>query len=90
MADQVADGQATTGLNIMTDLITANPNLRGVFARNLIMAQGAGQAIAENKAQDKIKLIGFDSDDSSSSFLERRRDRRRWSSRTRTAWAMTA
>ena len=39
VADKVADGQATTGLNIMTDLITANPNLRGVFASNLIMAQ---------------------------------------------------
>jgi ribose transport system substrate-binding protein len=63
VADKVADGMATTALNIMTDLITANPNLRGVFASNLIMAQGAGQAIAENKAQDKIKLIGFDSDD---------------------------
>jgi ribose transport system substrate-binding protein len=63
VADKVADGQATTGLNIMTDLITANPNLRGVFASNLIMAQGAGQAIAENKVADKIMLIGFDSDD---------------------------
>jgi len=38
VADKVADGQATTALNIMTDLITANPNLRGVFASNLIMA----------------------------------------------------
>src|SRR6478736_8813332 len=54
VADKVADGQATTGLNIMTDLITANTNLRGVFASNLIMAQGAGQAIAENKVADKI------------------------------------
>jgi ribose transport system substrate-binding protein len=63
VADKVADGMATTGLNIMTDLITANPNLRGVFASNLIMAQGAGQAIAENKVADKIKLVGFDSDD---------------------------
>jgi ribose transport system substrate-binding protein len=63
VADKVADGQATTGLNIMTDLITANPNLHGVFASNLIMAQGAGQAIAENKVADKIKLVGFDSDD---------------------------
>jgi ribose transport system substrate-binding protein len=62
VADKVADGMATTALNIMTDLITANPNLRGVFASNLIMAQGAGQAIAENKVADKIKLIGFDSD----------------------------
>ena len=63
VADKVADGQATTGLNIMTDLLTANPNLRGVFASNLIMAQGAGQAIAENKAQGKVALIGFDNDD---------------------------
>ena len=69
VADKVADGQATTGLNIMTDLITANPNMRGVFASNLIMAQGAGQAISENKAQDKIKLIGFDSDDKLVKFL---------------------
>jgi ribose transport system substrate-binding protein len=69
VADKVADGQATTGLNIMTDLITANPDLRGVFASNLIMAQGAGQAVAENKAQDKIKLIGFDSDDKLVKFL---------------------
>ena len=63
VADKYADGQATTGLNIMTDLITANPKLVGVFASNLIMAQGVGQAIAENKLGDKIKVIAFDSDD---------------------------
>jgi ribose transport system substrate-binding protein len=70
VADKVADGMATTGLNIMTDLITANPNLRGVFASNLIMGQGAGQAIAENKAADKIKLVAFDSDDKLVGFLK--------------------
>lgn len=69
VADKVADGQATTGLNIMTDLITANPNLRGVFASNLIMAQGAGQAVAENNVGDTIKLVGFDSDDKLVKFL---------------------
>jgi ribose transport system substrate-binding protein len=63
VADKVADGMATTALNIMTDLITSDPNLRGVFASNLIMAQGAGQAIAENQLANKIKLVGFDSDD---------------------------
>lgn len=62
VADKVADGQATTALNIMTDLITANPDLKGVFASNLIMAQGAGQAVAENKLSDKLALVGFDSD----------------------------
>jgi ribose transport system substrate-binding protein len=70
VADKIADGQATTGLNIMTDLITSLPNLRGVFASNLIMAQGAGQAIAENKAQDRIKLIAFDNDEKLVKFLE--------------------
>src|SRR3984957_781478 len=62
VADKVADGMATTGLNIMTDLITANSGLRGIFASNLTMAQGAGQAIAEHKVNDTIKVIGFDSD----------------------------
>ncbi len=68
-ADKVADGQATTALNIMTDLITANPDLRGVFASNLIMAQGAGQAIAENNLQGKMMLIGFDNDEKLVQFL---------------------
>jgi ribose transport system substrate-binding protein len=69
VADKIADGLATTGLNIMTDLITANPNLRGVFASNLNMAQGAGQAVAENKIADKIGLVGFDSDEKLIRFL---------------------
>ncbi len=69
VADKVADGQATTALNIMTDLLTANPDLKGVFASNLIMAQGAGQAIAENKLQSKVALVGFDNDDKLVKFL---------------------
>jgi len=69
VATKVADGQATTGLNITTDLLTANPNLVGIFADNLIMAQGAGQAIAENKAADKVALVGFDSDEKLIKFL---------------------
>ena len=70
VADKYADGMATTALNIMTDLITANPNLRGVFANNLIMAQGAGQAIAENKKADTIKMVGFDGDDKTIGMLK--------------------
>jgi ribose transport system substrate-binding protein len=70
VADKYADGQAATGLNITTDLLTANPNLVGIFASNLIMAQGAGQALAENGAKDKVALIGFDSDDKLVGFLK--------------------
>ncbi len=43
VADKYADGQATTGLNIMTDLITANPNLVGVFASNLIWRRASAR-----------------------------------------------
>lgn len=60
IADKYGDGQATTGLNMMTDLITASPNLVGAFASNLILGQGVGQAIAENKLGDKIKVIAAD------------------------------
>jgi ribose transport system substrate-binding protein len=70
IAEKVADGQAVTGLNIMTDLITANPNLRGVFSDALFIGQGAGQAIAENKAGSKIKLVTFDSDQKLVKFLK--------------------
>ncbi len=69
VADKYADGQATTGLNIATDLITANPDLKGIFASNLIMAQGVGQAIAENNLSGKVALIGFDSDEKLVKFL---------------------
>ncbi len=69
VADRYADGQAATGLNITTDLLTAHPNLVGIFASNLIQAQGAGQAIAENNAKDRVSLVGFDSDDKLVGFL---------------------
>ena len=69
VADRYADGQAATGLNITTDLLTANPNLVGIFASNLIMAQGAGQALAENGVADSVALIGFDSDEKLVGFL---------------------
>ena len=70
VADKVSDGNATTGLNIMTDLITAMPKLRGVFADNLIQCQGASQAIAENKKGDTIKLVCFDADDKLIGYLK--------------------
>jgi ribose transport system substrate-binding protein len=69
-ADRIGDGQATSGLNATTDLLTSDPNLKGVFASNLIQAQGAGQAIAEDRAQDSVTLVGFDNDDKLVGFLK--------------------
>ncbi len=73
VAEKVADGHAITGRNIMAEIITAYPELRGVFASNLIMTKGAGEAVAEhktNKTGDKINLVGFDSDDQLVKFLQ--------------------
>jgi ribose transport system substrate-binding protein len=73
VAEKIADGQATTARNIMTDIISAHPELRGVFASNLAMAQGASQAVAEsktNKTGDTINLVGFDTDEQLVKFLQ--------------------
>ncbi len=70
VAERIGDGQATSGLNATTDLLTSNPNLKGIFASNLIQAQGSGQAIAENKAQDTVTLVGFDNDEKLVGFLK--------------------
>src|ERR1700693_3103179 len=41
--------KATTGFDMMMDLIADYPELRGVFASNLVMAKGAARAVAEKK-----------------------------------------
>ena len=69
VSSRVADGQPTSGLNIMTDLLTANPNLAGVFASNLPMIQGASQARAEAGKAKTVALVGFDSDPTLVNFL---------------------
>jgi len=63
VAERLGDGQVTTALNTTTDILTSNPNLRGVFGSDLVTGAGAGQAIAENNLQGKVKLVSFDSDE---------------------------
>jgi ribose transport system substrate-binding protein len=73
VAHKVGDGQATTGFNIMMDLIADYPELRGVFVSDLLMAKGAAQAAAEkrtNKGGDLINFVGFDSDNSLVQLLQ--------------------
>jgi ribose transport system substrate-binding protein len=73
VVEKVADGNVTTGRDVMADIIASYPELRGVFASNLIMTKGAGEAVAEhktNKTGDKINLVGFDSDDQLVKFLQ--------------------
>ena len=73
VAEKVADGQAITARNMMAEIIASHPELRGVFASDLVMAHGAAEALAENKANktgDIINLVGFDWDDQLVKFLQ--------------------
>jgi ribose transport system substrate-binding protein len=73
VAEKVGDGKAATGSKIMLDLIAEHPELRGVFASNLVITQGAAQTLAEsstNKTGDKINLVGFESNDQVVKFLQ--------------------
>ena len=73
VAEKVADGHAASARQIMSEIITAHSELRGVFASNLIMAQGAAEALSEsktNKTGDTINLVGFDWDDQLVKFLQ--------------------
>jgi ribose transport system substrate-binding protein len=62
VADRVADGEPTTVISIMKDIIANMPDLRGVFVSDPIMTQAVVQAVAESKSGDKINVVGVGSD----------------------------
>ena len=70
VADKVSDGNATTGLNIMTDLITANPNLRGVFADNLIQCKARARRSPKTRRATRSSSCASTPTTSSSGILK--------------------
>lgn len=59
VAKQPADWDRTKGLDVMTNLLQANPDINGVFAENDEMALGAIKALG-SKAGKSVSVIGFD------------------------------
>ncbi|MFJ3665301.1 substrate-binding domain-containing protein [Streptomyces sp. NPDC090106] len=59
VAQQPADWDRTKGLDVMTNLLQANPDVDGVFAENDEMALGAIKALGA-KAGKSVQVIGFD------------------------------
>ncbi|UIX33990.1 ABC transporter permease/substrate-binding protein [Streptomyces sp. GQFP] len=59
VARQTADWDRTKGLDVMTNLLQANPDIGGVFAENDEMALGAIKALG-SKAGKSVSVIGFD------------------------------
>ncbi|MFS8197276.1 substrate-binding domain-containing protein [Streptomyces sp. CWNU-52B] len=59
VARQPADFDRTKGLDVMTNLLQAHPDVQGVFAENDEMALGALKALGA-KAGKSVQVIGFD------------------------------
>ena len=58
---RIGDGQTTTNLNQTIDMLSAFPDVRGIFADALFSGLGVGQALAESGRQDEIVAVSFDS-----------------------------
>jgi ribose transport system substrate-binding protein len=68
---QPCDSDAAKAMSVTEDMMTAHPNLAGIFAESEPGAVGAAQAIeAANKA-GKIMIVGFDASGEEIAALER-------------------
>ncbi|OAH12146.1 ABC transporter permease/substrate-binding protein [Streptomyces jeddahensis] len=59
LAKQPADFDRTKGLDVMTNMLQAHPDVDGVFAENDEMALGAIKALG-SKAGTSVAVVGFD------------------------------
>ncbi|MFS3861058.1 ribose ABC transporter substrate-binding protein RbsB [Proteus mirabilis] len=59
LASQPADFDRTKGLNVMQNLLTANPAVQAVFAQNDEMALGALRAL-QTAGRTDVLVVGFD------------------------------
>ncbi|GGW20518.1 transporter [Streptomyces libani subsp. rufus] len=59
LAQQPADFDRTKGLDVMSNLLQAHPDVQGVIAANDEMALGAAKALG-SKAGRSVQVVGFD------------------------------
>ncbi|MDR1611562.1 MAG: ABC transporter substrate-binding protein [Planctomycetota bacterium] len=64
-----SQAEMITALNQTTDVLSANPDLIGIFGANEPTAVGMGRAIKENGWSGKIAAIGFDGDQNLQGFI---------------------
>ncbi len=63
VASQPGEWRQEKGQAATENILTANPDLNGIFASNDQMALGAIQAIAAAGKQDQVKVVGYDAID---------------------------
>ncbi|MBM4034506.1 MAG: substrate-binding domain-containing protein [Planctomycetes bacterium] len=55
-----AEGKSSKALQVVTDILTAHPNLAGIFTANEPGAIGAVNAVENEGRKGKVKIVGFD------------------------------
>jgi ribose transport system substrate-binding protein len=61
-AQRFNNNDINTAASQVNDVLTANPDLVGIFADNNTSGVGAARAIKDNKASDKLPVVAFDTD----------------------------
>jgi len=59
-----------TAASQVNDVVTANPNLIGIFADNNTSGTGAARAIKDNKAANRLPVVAFDTDPQENAALK--------------------
>lgn len=60
VAEQPANWDTAQALAVMENILTGNPNIKGVFASNDNMALGVVEALKSADMLDQVFLVGFD------------------------------
>ena len=59
-----------TALNQTTDVLAANPDLKGIFGANEPTAIGMGRALVQSGKAGKVVAIGFDGNEDLQDFVK--------------------
>jgi len=65
-----SQSQMATALNQTTDVLAANPDLKGIFGANEPTAIGVGRALAQSGKAGKVVAIGFDGNEDLQNFVK--------------------
>ncbi|MDP9478684.1 MAG: substrate-binding domain-containing protein [Actinomycetota bacterium] len=60
VAEQSSESDYNTTLQVTTDILTANPNLRGIYAANEPGVLGAAEAVRQAGREGDITIVGWD------------------------------
>jgi ribose transport system substrate-binding protein len=64
-----SQSQMATALNQTTDVLSANPDLKGIFGANEPTAVGMGRALKQSGKAGKLVAIGFDGNQDLQNFV---------------------